>query len=214
MAIPDYRACFDRYRMPTRLADWLASYHHGVRQPSPETCFDFKSNFDSPEPRDGDDPVAVRALEGMPANALRVAYDRYLADLRDPGPYRDTHCSVMFGESFELMVRDLIHLGLVDLEVVSVTKTQGIEFFVHLRKPMQTPPRTDDARFMAERRQLLRRVSAGLGKVEAGTTVARRAEMFAKDGLRMILGKDAANALRRWNRARRNRRRTGVSDKS
>jgi hypothetical protein len=44
MAIPDYRACFDHYRYPTRLSDWLRSYHHPLIQPDAESLFDSDSN--------------------------------------------------------------------------------------------------------------------------------------------------------------------------
>ena len=40
IAVPDYRACFDHFRMPTRLSDWLAGYHEDRTQPNAETVFD------------------------------------------------------------------------------------------------------------------------------------------------------------------------------
>jgi SAM-dependent methyltransferase len=40
MAVPDCRACFDHFRMPTRLVDWLAAFHEDRKQPSPESIFD------------------------------------------------------------------------------------------------------------------------------------------------------------------------------
>ena len=45
MAVPDCRACFDHFRMPTRLSDWLMAFHENRGQPSPETIFDYTSNF-------------------------------------------------------------------------------------------------------------------------------------------------------------------------
>lgn len=168
MAIPDYRACFDHFRMPTRLSDWLAAYHKGYTQPSPETVFDSAAN--TAAFMRGDSPsvglnVASESPDGFrPAQNLRAAYDNYVADLKTTSPYRDTHCNVMFGASFELLVRDLKHLSLIDLDPIKVTPTVGLEFIVHLRKPGdgETTDESDEA-FYSRRLELLRKVNLTLG---------------------------------------------------
>ena len=45
MAIPDYRACFDHFRYPSRLSDWLRAHHEGITQPDPELLFDSDTNL-------------------------------------------------------------------------------------------------------------------------------------------------------------------------
>lgn len=168
MAIPDCRACFDHFRMPTRLADWLAAYHRGNRQPAPETHLDYAAHLalytidGHAEP--GCDIATGNPAHFAPQRRLREVYAQYLEDIAAPGHYRDAHCSTVFGPSFELMVRDLRYLGLIDLEVLEVTPTVGIEFFAYLRKPDVGPSvPEDDAVFYARRETLLRAVVTGLG---------------------------------------------------
>lgn len=168
MAIPDCRACFDHFRMPTRLSDWLAAYHRGDRQPAPETAFDCSAHLALYHGSHGVQPGCDICIDDpaffVPPRRLRDVYAQYLGDHSAPGPYRDAHCSTVFGASFELMLRDLRHLGLVDLEVVEVTETIGLEFFAHLRKTMPTDHMAeDDTAFYSRREDLLRKVVAGMG---------------------------------------------------
>lgn len=171
MAVPDCRASFDHFRMPTRLSDWLAAYHEDRRQPSPETVFDSAAHQsaymrdDKPTPGCNlayDDPAGFE-----PDRNLVQAYADYVAATDAPGDYRDTHCNVFFPESLELMLRDLRHLGLIGLDVIEVSQTRGLEFFVHLRKP-ETPQDIPDEAFYARRKELLVAVSRGLGEAGFG----------------------------------------------
>jgi len=173
MAIPDYRACFDHFRMPTRLSDWISAHHRALRQPTAETHLDFSMNFslygeDKPGAVgcniDTDDPRRFN-----PPRTLRSAYADYRASLENgPGPYRDAHCSTVFGASFELMVRDLRHIGLLDLYVEEVTPTYGLEFYAHLRKPEAGSPPETEAEFYARRDALLLAVNRGLADAGFG----------------------------------------------
>ena len=95
MAVPDCRACFDCFRMPTRLGDWLSAFHANATQPRPETLFDYSSNvalyFVDGVGLTGcnvadDDPSGFQLVGN-----LRESYDRYLAAQHDPGPYQDAH---------------------------------------------------------------------------------------------------------------------------
>jgi SAM-dependent methyltransferase len=171
MAVPDCRASFDHFRMPTRLSDWLAAYHEDRRQPSPETVLDSAANQSSylrdGQPTPGcnlayDDPAGFE-----PDRNLAQAYADYVAARQTPGEYRDTHCNVFFPESLELMLRDLRHLGLIELEVIEVSPTRGLEFFVHLRKP-ETPQTVTDEAFYAQRKALLIAMSRGIGAAGFG----------------------------------------------
>lgn len=209
MAMPDYRACFDHFRMPTRLSDWLGAYHEARQQPSPQTHFDSLSNLSIYRSGDvdggscnlyRDDPALF-----APQVDLRKAYDEYLAD---PGPYRDAHCSVMFGASFELMVRDLIYLGLIDFEVVAVTKTRGHEFFAHLRKPLTAGASVpSDANHYARREVLLRSINAQLGRAGFPHQLfgLRHAETTLKSVVRNLLGGQKMQRLSALNKSLRGR---------
>lgn len=168
MAIPDCRACFDHFRMPTRLSDWLGAFHRKQTQPSAETIFDFTAN-NAPYMR-GDKAsvgmnIASDSPDGFrPAGNLRAAYAKYVNEVQAPDGYTDAHCNVMFGASFELMVRDLSHLGLIDLEVVEILPTTGLEFFVHLRKPVDGQKIDESESAFYERRlELLREVNFLIG---------------------------------------------------
>lgn len=213
MAIPDYRACFDHYRMPTRLSDWLAAYHRGYSQPSPETRFDFRVS-QSMYVRGGkaevgcdidvDDPSLFE-----PVRVLKHSYEEYLTDLAAMPPYKDAHCSAVFGASFELMVRDLRHLGLIDLEVLDVAPTSGLEFFAHLRKPSNESTAVEDEdEYYRRRAQLQSKVNAQLGaagfaqaKPSAPRPVPARSRL--KSALRRLLGQRGYEGLMRLYRMRR-----------
>lgn len=219
MAIPDYRACFDHFRMPTRLADWLGAYHRHRTQPSAETLFDHMANngyYVSDGKRHtgwalhADDPINFRQ-----DLRLRQAYDEYRSRLNDAGAYEDAHCTTVFGELFELMLRDLAFLRLVDLEVEEVTETRGHEFFAHLRKtaPGAAVP-DDEAGYQALRMQLQRTIAANLGssayvngpRRAKGVRAWMRRVRRVKTMLEWTVGAETAGKLRDWNRARRARR--------
>lgn len=219
MAIPDYRACFDHFRMPTRLADWLSAYHRRQTQPSPETLFDYKAN-NGYYLSDGKRHPGWTLHADDPANfrqdlKLREAYAQYRARLKDAGAYEDAHCSMVFGELFELLLRDLAFLGLVDLDIVAVTETRGHEFFVHLRKtaPGAAAP-ADEADYQTLRMQLQRTIAANLGSSAyvndprrvKGVMAWIRRTLPVKAALKSVAGAETSRKLSDWNRARRARR--------
>ena len=218
MAVPDGRASFDHFRMPTRLSDWLFAFHHQLDRPSPETIFDFRAN--AAEYHKGgisspgcditfDDPRGF-----LPQNDLRKGYAEYLDRLRAPQGYQDTHCTITFGVALENMLWDLRFLGLIDLEVIEVTETLGLEFFVHLRKP-ESPSPLDETAFYAARAQRQRQIadslgSAGFGRPGPGQTWAalRRARLLRspKAALTALFPERTVAAVREWNRRRKLRR--------
>lgn len=168
MAIPDYRMCFDHFRMPTKLSDWLEAFHHGHTQPTPETLFDFDANTSGYHTRgkvfqgmsnSWDDPSGF-----LPRGNLRKSYSNYVENVKNPSAYRDVHCNVVFGASLELLLSDLRHLGLIDLETVQVLPTRGLEFIIHLRKASidESNEESDEA-FYERRLGLLREMNSALG---------------------------------------------------
>ncbi len=167
MAIPDYRGCFDRFRIPTRLIDWLMAYHSDKKQPAPWDIFDFSIHFAVTE--DGKNHYCSPVLEdpNLPrpyvrCKGLRDEYQQFCKRLKNPGPYLDRHCSVMFPELLELYLRDLRHLGLIDLELIDSPEQNGDEFYVYLKK-MATPSQTSEEDHRKVREGLLRRISDQIG---------------------------------------------------
>jgi SAM-dependent methyltransferase len=168
MAIPDCRACFDHFRMPSRLSDWLSAYHREYRQPSPETVFDATSNKSSYKRGDA-------SLVGCDINAddpnyfianrdLRKSYSKYKKEIGRESGYSDAHCSVLFGDLFELFIEDLRYLKIVELEIIDISETVGLEFFVNLRKPYRSKRKVDnEENFYSRRQTILRKINKSLG---------------------------------------------------
>lgn len=156
MAIPDYRACFDHFRFPTRLADWLDAYQEDRAKPSPASVLDFKIGLATYTKRDGTEKPGFRLgtsrFERFEFRQnLPEIYQQYLSKSDE---YIDTHCSVTCPEIFHLLISDLIHLGLIGFEVLSISRTRTFEYFVHLRKPVQSMP-TDQSSYKEKRPRLL-----------------------------------------------------------
>ena len=167
MAVPDNRACFDHFRFPSRLSDWLEAYHEDRSQPSPETVFDAWTNTafyyrDDGTPQPGCHFLLERPDRYRAERRLDLAFAEYQRLKAEGGAYRDSHCSVFFPETLELMLRDLRALGLIKLDIIEITQPFGHEFFVHLRKGDGGPLAMDEA-FYDRRQELLRRIADNLG---------------------------------------------------
>ena len=165
MAVPDYRLCFDKFRVPTRLSDWLVAYHSDKKQPAPADIFDQSMG----STRMPDSSPYIVALENpsppkpyLTLMNFRDQYQVFCEKLKTPGPYQDTHCSAVFPEMLELYLRDLRHLGLIDLELIDSPEQNAGEFFVYLKK-VATPSQTSDEDHCKVRESLLRRVSEQIG---------------------------------------------------
>lgn len=166
MAVPDCRACFDHFRTTTRLSDWIGAYHRDDKQPNPETLLDYWANQGA-YVLDGQNTVGCDIRSGELDNFIAVgnlqsAYDRYLAEVKHQASYTDAHCTVMFPETLELLLRDCAHLGLIDLEIIEISQTVGLEFYVHLRKTSSRVA-SDAATYLSLRQDLLRRINKGQG---------------------------------------------------
>lgn len=218
MAVPDCRACLDHFRMPTRLSDWLRAFHQHDDQPSPESVFDFEANmaeyFRNGVAATGCDIRFDDPRKFLPRNDLRSAYAEYRTRIANKQPYRDIHVTVTFGTALENLLFDLRFLGLVDLEVIEVTETQGLEFFVHLRKPVTSTPLDEDA-FYAARAARQRKIAdslgtAGFGRPGPGQTAKELWRLKVRNGAKAALARlvpaDTYAAIRLWNRRRKARR--------
>ncbi len=160
MVIPDYRCCFDRFRVPTRLSDWLTAYHLGKKQPAAADVFDALTGFATM----GDDiayavklDFAYRPTPYVACKDFRGEYKTFCKEIKNPKPYQDTHCNVLFPELLELYLRDLRHLDLLDLELIDSPKQNGAEFIVYLKK-VATPSQTSEEDYRKIRQKLLRKI--------------------------------------------------------
>lgn len=212
MAIPECRAIFDYFRTQTRLVDWIEAFHNDLQQPSPAVIFDQTAYFaDYIRLDDGRSDIVMGFgsdnPDGFkPAGGLRTAYADYIKARMDPGAYRDAHCSVVSNISFELMILELNHLGLLDLDILEISAPRGHEFMAHLIKRQNHQP-IDDATFKARRNALLILNSKSLG--HAGhplPTLRNRVSQNLRLRLKAIFGKDLYNRVRHWNHQRLGKR--------
>lgn len=214
MIVPDCRACFDHFRSPTRLADWIHAYHNDHAQPSAETLLDYQAN-NAAYVLNGVPGVGCNIQTGTLNNfiavgELRANYALYLQRIAGPTDYKDAHCTVMFPETLELLLRDCLHLGLIDLEIIEVTQTTGLEFTVHLRKT-GTRAALSDAQYTPIRQELLRKINRSLGAAPfSGRNFLMLALRDPKLGLKILLraglGGGLYGKVQGFNRARLARR--------
>jgi len=207
MAVPDYRSCFDIHRYPTRLSDWLEAYHDDRAQPNAATVFDSLSNKSLyhwlGKIRTGCTLGSDDASGFVPNRVLRESYADFLERRAGSSSYRDSHVSVFFPQTLELMLRDLRYLGLINLDIIEVMPTTGLEFFVHLRKA-EAPVIEADAAFYDRRDTLLVDISRNLGRAPymaprwpwAG--LGRRIERSGQRLLARLLGEERFWRLDDW----------------
>ena len=166
MAVPDCRACFDHFRVPTRLADWLQAFHSDYSQPSPETIFDVQLNsavyMTNGKPTVGCDISSGNLESFILRGDLKTAYQSYLERLKKESDYKNAHCTVMFPETLELLLRDCGQLGLIDLEILEISQTHGLEFYVHLKKTNK-PNTVNDNEYRLQRQAILKKINLNIG---------------------------------------------------
>ena len=206
MAVPDGRACFDYFRPHTTIGDWLQAYFEGRQKPTPKQIFDLAAaravgridSGDSSVFWAGIDPELVKTT-GDIITAFKVW--RSEANL---SAYQDTHCSVMWPASFELLIFECRLLGLISLEVDRISGPAGCEFFVRMRNAPQSAP-TNDMNLV--RSELMRRVWA---ERVLGLEVAAQRVMAEHDDIHLqtanmkskTFSKRLADRFRTWNEQR------------
>lgn len=168
MAIPDRRACFDYFRPHTTLSAWLQAYFESRVRPTFAQVFE-QNSLRSCMDRDRklvtswslfDDPHCV-----APYRRLQEAFDSWKASIAAADlEYRDVHCWAFTPASFELVIRDLQFLTLVNFDILGVSQPIGNEFVAHLRKKGGGVEGTvDPERFYEARKGLLHRVNDEAG---------------------------------------------------
>ncbi|MEP1537890.1 MAG: hypothetical protein ABJQ34_00295 [Paracoccaceae bacterium] len=179
------------------------------KRPSPATIFDANANQIRFLYGDFEDMTTTLDRRVAPEAVLcfdfEGEYRRFQKELEDPEPYTDTHCNILIPELFELYLRDLSYLGLMDFEVVEISQTHGIEFFAHLKK-QTTHSKPTAEEYQKTRARLLRSVSEQLGSAAFGqkslAADASRVDKIRRVA-RSVIGTRAVDAVRSWNRQRR-----------
>jgi SAM-dependent methyltransferase len=172
MAIPDYRACFDHFRWPSTIADWLAAYQEDRAKPRLEQTFAQRALsclLREPPGREGAFYVDDNPDFMIPDQNLREAYAGWLAaQASGNADYTDTHCSVVTATSFRLLILECRFLRLTNLAIKETSGPSGCEFFVHLENQ---PPNTESPNsiesFYKQRAKLMHQVANEAGQCTA-----------------------------------------------
>ena len=146
MAIPDLRCCFDRFRMPTQLDEWVQSFCEQKASPSPYDRFRawYKrcNNIGHLNHRKSE-----IVLHPNPVKDLKFAFAELQQSLCATNlQYQDCHVSAFTPSSFTLLIKESIELGLINLDVVDLVPTVADEFLVRLKKVREQSPMSSDQR--------------------------------------------------------------------
>lgn len=170
LAVPDHRACFDYFRPRSTTEDMLAAYEERRVRPTPLQVFsnqactaEYRGQIAFSLDADAQDVVTRPTLDAAYA-AFRIAHASPSED------YIDAHCWVFVPASFELIVQDLIHLGLVSFTLDFISDPIGCEFYVKLVKSANQPSNTEE--FYAMRNRLLHKIKRQLMHIEQGSLPA------------------------------------------
>jgi SAM-dependent methyltransferase len=198
MAIPDRRTCFDYFRPYSTTADFLGAYFEKRERPTPQQLFE-QTSLHSRCHRGAemllgfsmsDDPANVRPLE-----TLEEAYEHWRCQLAEGNAeYVDAHCWVFTPAVFELIIRDLNYLGLVELQLVDVIGPNAFEFYVRLTKPTRATARLDPGSFYLQRAKLLHRITNEMGE----NSIAWFAERTKKGGRKAPESVPEGRRARSW----------------
>ena len=163
MAIPEKRACFDYFRPVSSLDEMLLAFREKRRRPSIEQLFRQHIYWEQIH-RDGA-PLAGWSIDDNPREivphfSLENAFGIWKSQTENPDEiYRDTHCWAFTPSSFELIIRDLVYLGLVRFEVESISCAYGNEFYARFKKTAGSALSAEECtEYPARRTALLLRV--------------------------------------------------------
>lgn len=152
MAVPDGRACFDYFRPETRIGDWLEAWLENRQKPTARQVFDHTAWNAVAKPRERDhiafwvgvEPESVR-IRGSIDNAFQAWRNRGAGN-----GYTDAHCTVMTPSSLALLIAECRHLGLITLDIESMSEPQGCEFVIRLRNGNENAALSDINRIRAD----------------------------------------------------------------
>ncbi len=146
LVIPDRRYCFDCLTPLTTTGDWLDAWYEQRSKPTPGQVFDSVANAVSLDGKLAWSRDARGTLVAMHSVASVCEHFERAADTTE---YVDVHCWRFVPESFRLVIRDLLDLGLVELDIRHEFNTEGNEFFVQLCARSPSPVGLTKARIDA-----------------------------------------------------------------
>lgn len=161
MAIPDRRGCFDFYRPNSTLSQMLDAYFDERVRPSEAQIFEHASHH-SRKIINGDPILGfscrTQPSEIVPYETLREAFQAW-SDRINTGDeeYHDAHCWTFTPTSFELILKDIVFLGLSTMQLTEIDAVDG-EFYVHLTNNIE-PEKVSNEDFYKNRAELLLKIN-------------------------------------------------------
>jgi glycosyltransferase involved in cell wall biosynthesis/SAM-dependent methyltransferase len=136
LALPDKRACFDFFQPHSTTGDLLEAHQQGRARHRPSKIFDGVAYYTTRNraggwafglPSDQHEPVVSQSL-----------HDAYQALLSAPThtsqDYQDTHGWQFTPGSFQLIILELHHLGIIPWTISRIESALGVEFYVWLER--------------------------------------------------------------------------------
>ena len=133
LAFPDHRYCYDYFRSPTKLSEWIQGLIDDRDLTTPVQAYDqYERNATAPANDYMPSNASNVGLEFPQANIM-LRYREWLArEASNDTTYHDVHCSVFTPSSFKLLICDAAYLGLCSFELIEVQGNGG-EIIAHLR---------------------------------------------------------------------------------
>lgn len=142
MAIPDRRTCFDYFRPHSTTAGFIEAFLDERERPTLAQMFEMSAltaRFHIDGAIEASGAISLDPAKIKPMHTLEGSYATWLdRHKRKDQSYVDTHCWAFTPASFELILRDIRYLGLIDLDIVEVSKVNGNEFYAHLIVPNES----------------------------------------------------------------------------
>jgi glycosyltransferase involved in cell wall biosynthesis len=185
LALPDKRLCFDFFQPLSLTGDLLAAHaEHRVRH-SRETAFNYVAyrmdtvGLVKGRSVDINGKTINLNLEHPLGSALQ-AFN--VADESPSSPYQDSHCWFFTPSSFELVILELEHLGLISWEVSRIESASSLEFYAWLSRT-QPSSRERGAAVNDARLRLLRTMLLEAKEQADAISIPMRTRSEASDSL-------------------------------
>jgi predicted SAM-dependent methyltransferase len=131
LVIPDKRYCFDYFSPLSSTGSIIDAHLNQNIQPSPGQVFDHFSNAS----KKNNNIAWSESSKGEPdklCHSFDEAKEFYQKSLSEKKDYIDVHCWRFIPESFDLIMKDLFMLDLINLKIKQQFYTTGCEFFVSI----------------------------------------------------------------------------------
>jgi hypothetical protein len=131
LATPDYRYCFDRLRVASKVGDLIEAFLDGRQRPNPASVYDGFRNAIKFEAAD----AWARNLEVGPISHYYSEAQALSLAKKAINDYVDCHCWVWSADSFRSSIAELQRLGLTSLNVLEChgPYQNEAEFYIKLR---------------------------------------------------------------------------------